>query len=62
MKITAAVAVVVSLVFVGMEVRENTAAIQASTSQAVTGSSRDVLLNVALDEDFAREGFEVLPG
>ena len=53
-EIIAAIGVIVSLLFVGFEVRKNTSIVNASAVQAITTSSREVLLNVALDEDFAR--------
>jgi hypothetical protein len=53
-EIVAAIGVIISLLFVGFEVRKNTAIVNASAVQEITTSSRDVLLNVALDEDFAR--------
>jgi hypothetical protein len=53
-EIVAAAAVVVSLLFVGMQLRENTAAVRANSSQQSFDSSREFLLNIALDEDLSR--------
>ena len=46
-QVLSAVAVVISLVFVGMELRQNTAAQRAQTRQELANSSRDILLTLA---------------
>jgi hypothetical protein len=48
-EVVAAVAVVVSLVYVGVGLRENTAAVRSAARQAVTSSSQDSLLAQASD-------------
>ncbi len=53
-EIIAAVAVVVSLVYVGKELRSNTAAVRAASMQAVTGASSEILLTVASDSALSR--------
>jgi hypothetical protein len=42
-----AIAVLIGLVFVGLELRQNTAAVQAATFQGMTGTSSDFLVTVA---------------
>jgi hypothetical protein len=46
--------VIVSLVFVGMELRQNTRAVQGATYQALSDASADHFENVAHDPDLAR--------
>ena len=53
-EITAAIAVVVSLLYVGQQVQDNTAAIRSSTMQAVADSSDTALQAQAADEDLTR--------
>ncbi len=53
-EVVAAVGVIISLIYVGVGVKDNTAAVRAATVQSITNSSREVLVAVALDEDFAR--------
>jgi hypothetical protein len=48
-EIIAAIAVVVSLVYVGQEVKRNTAAIQGASLQAIATSDSETLLTVAAD-------------
>ena len=43
-----AVAVLIGLVFVGLELRQNTVAVQAATFQGMTDTSSNFLLTVAL--------------
>ena len=45
------ITVVVSLVFVGAELRQNTAAVQASTTQEISNASREFVLEIALSEE-----------
>lgn len=49
----AAVAVVLSLVFVGLELRQNTAAVRGATFQALSDASADDLYGVAQSSDMA---------
>ena len=53
-EIAAAITVVVSLIYVGRQVQDNTAAIRSSTMQAVADSSDIALQNQAADEDLVR--------
>ena len=53
-EIAAAIAVVASLLYVGQQVQDNTAAIRSSTMQAVADSSDIALQNQASDEDLIR--------
>jgi hypothetical protein len=53
-EIIAAVAVVVSLFFVALEVRSNTRAVQAATLQSVIGIARQQVLLMASDGDLNR--------
>ena len=53
-EIVAAVAVVFSLVYVGLELRENTSAVRAASVQAITTGTRDALMTVASDAELAR--------
>ena len=46
-EIAAAVGVILSLVFVGVEIRQNTAAVRAQTRQQLTDSSSEFLLSLA---------------
>ena len=48
------IAVVVSLVLLFYEVRENTVAVRANTTQQIMDSSRQFLLDIALDEELTR--------
>lgn len=53
-EIIAAVAVVVSLIYVGRQVQDNTAAIRSASVQSVADSSDDALRSLAADEDLSR--------
>jgi hypothetical protein len=53
-EIAAAITVVISLIYVGRQVEENTAAIRSSTMQAVANSSDIALQDQAADEDLTR--------
>lgn len=60
-EIVAAVAVVVSLVYVGKEVRSNTAAIKSASMQAIATSDAETLMAVASDASLStivRRGHE----
>ena len=47
----AATSVILSLVFVGLEIRQNTLAVRSSTLQALSDSHRDLVLESLLSED-----------
>lgn len=50
----AAAGVLVSLIFVGLELRSNTEAIRAETFQSLTDISNDSIMQLAADPDLAR--------
>ena len=47
----AATAVILSLVFVGLEIRQNTLAVRSSTLQALSDSHRDLVLGSILSQE-----------
>ena len=49
-----AVAVLLGLVFVGLELRQNTEAVEAATFQALTDASSDYILTIASDPELNR--------
>jgi hypothetical protein len=53
-EIIGAVAIVISLIYVGQELNANTAAVQAASLQSVTNASSVSMLAVVENEDFAR--------
>ncbi len=53
-EVIAAVAVVVSLVYVGRELRSNTAAVRAESLQEVANASAEILLTTASDSALSR--------
>ncbi len=53
-EVIAAVAVVISLVYVGRELQANTAAVRASSMQAVATASANALQALALNSELAR--------
>lgn len=53
-EVVAAVAVIISLIYVGRELRSNTAAVRAASVQAVSGISSETLLTVASDSALSR--------
>lgn len=53
-EIIAAIAVVVSLLYVGRQVQDNTAAIKSATVQSVADSSDAALRDLAADEDLSK--------
>lgn len=53
-EIVGAVAIVISLFFVGIQLAENTAAVRANSAQSSFDASRQFLLGVALDADLSR--------
>ncbi len=53
-EILSAVAVVVTLVFVAMELRKNTTAIQSAAFQDLTDASSDFLLTIVSDPELSR--------
>ena len=48
-----AIAVTTSLVFVGLEVRNNTAAVRGATMQSISDASSAYMFDMALDYDFS---------
>jgi len=50
----AALGVIASLIFVGLEIRQNTAATEGATLQAISDTHTQILLGSAWDEDFIR--------
>lgn len=53
-EIGGAVAVFLGLVFVGLELRQNTQAVEAATFQSLTDASNDFLLTIASDAELNR--------
>ena len=53
-EIGGAIAVLVGLVFVGVELRQNTAAVEAATFQSLTDASSDWLMTIAADPELLR--------
>ena len=54
LEIVAALGVIVSLVYVGIELQQNTLASRATTAQAIVDSSRNFLLDIAMNDEFDR--------
>ena len=52
-EIVGAVAIVVSLIYVGQELRSNTAAVQAASQQSITNASSVSMLSIAENADLA---------
>jgi uncharacterized protein YoxC len=60
-EIIAAIAVVISLIYVGQEVQSNTAAVRGAAMQAVATTDADILMAVATDatlSEIVRIGLE----
>ena len=53
-EIIAAIAVVISLIYVGRQVQDNTAAIRSASVQSIADASDEVLREIAADEGLAR--------
>ncbi len=53
-EIVAALGVIISLVYVGIELQQNTIASRATTAQAIVDSSRNFLLDIAMNDEFDR--------
>ena len=53
-QVISAVAVVASLVFIGLEIRQNTAARRSQTRQAIADGSKDQMLRLVEDAQLAR--------
>jgi hypothetical protein len=53
-EIVAAIAVVISLVYVGRGLEDNTAAIRAASVQTMSEAARESLLAIAMDEEMSR--------
>lgn len=49
-----AIAVLLGLVFVGLELRQNTEAVEAATFQALTDASSEYILSIASDAELTR--------
>ena len=52
-EIVAAVAVVVSLIYVGKEVQSNTSAVRGAAMQAIATTDADALMTIAADAELA---------
>jgi len=57
-----AAAVVLSLIFVGLEVRNNTVAARGATMQAISDASTTFFLTISLDKDFAELVVRIFDG
>jgi hypothetical protein len=53
-ELTGAIAVLIGLIFVGLELRQNTVAVQAATFQGMTDTSSDFLVSVASEPELRR--------
>ena len=53
-EVGSAAAVLLGLVFVGLELRQNTEAVEAATFQSLTDASSDYLLTIAADPELSR--------
>ena len=51
-EIVGAIAIVISLIYVGQELRANTAAVKAASLQSITNSSSASMLSVVENGDF----------
>ena len=56
----AALGVIASLVFVGWEIRQNTAATRGQTRQALADASRELTLAISTDSDLRRAWFFIV--
>ena len=61
-QVLSATAVVLSLVFVGMEVRTNTKAVRGATMQAISDASSSFMAQMALDPEFSAVVARVFEG
>ena len=52
-EIVAAVAVVISLIYVGKEVQNNTSAVRGAAMQAIATTDADALMTIASDADLS---------
>ena len=52
--LAANIGVILGLLLLVVEIRQNTAASRAQTAQAIIDSSRNFLVGIAMDENFAR--------
>ena len=48
------VSVIASLIFVGMEIRQNTTAVRGATNQAISDQATELYLAMATDRNLAR--------
>ena len=53
-EVTGAIAVFLGLVFVGLELRQNTNAVEAATFQSLTDASNDFIMTIASDAELNR--------
>ena len=53
-ELVGAIAVLIGLIFVGFELRQNTNAVQAATFQGMTDTSSDFLITIAAEPDLRR--------
>lgn len=53
-EIVAAVGAIVSMIYVGIAVKENMAEVRATSVQSSVNSSREYLMDIELDEDMSR--------
>jgi hypothetical protein len=53
-EIVAAIGVIVSLIYVGIELQQNTIAARATTAQAIIDSSRNFLMDIAMNEEMSQ--------
>ena len=60
-ELTAAIAVLIGLVFVGLELRQNTVAVQAATFQGMTETSSSFLITVAAEPELRRVWLAAVP-
>ena len=53
-ELVSATAILIGLIFVGYELKQNTAAVEAATLQGITDASQDYLLLMAADPELSR--------
>jgi len=61
-EVAAALGVILSLVFVGVQIRQNTLAVRSATLQALSDAHRDVVLSSVLEADHSALIARVLAG
>ena len=60
-QVLSALAVVLSLIFVGLQIKQNTEAERATTRQALADGSRDVVLALATNPSLAEAFYQLFP-